>query len=136
MTKEVEALVRAQSDRLKEALLQRDYAAMVPLFTPEAVWEVAPPFARQFRGPANIAEGVRKSIEELAQLEHTQAPAAIEVRGTHFATAETATEDVVRLRDGREVRVAGRYVDVFLTYRGSWRFAHRVFEPKHIDRLR
>jgi ketosteroid isomerase-like protein len=136
MTKDVEQLVREQSDRLHEALTRRDFASIAPLFTPEAVWEVAPPYAQQFHGPTNIAEGVRKSVEQLEVLSHKHVPAIIEIRGVNYATAETSTEDHIRFHDGREVRVAGRYVDLFLTYRGTWRYAHRVFQAKSIDRLR
>ena len=136
MGKAVEELVREQSDRLHEALTRRDFESIAPLFTPEAVWEVTPPYAQQFHGPANIVQGMRKAIEQVQLVSHSQAPAVINVRGVNLAMAETATEDHIRFHDGREVRVAGRYVDLFLTYRGTWRFAHRVFEPMSIDRLR
>ena len=136
MTKAVEELVREQSDRLQQALLRRDFAAMVPLFTPEAVWEVAPPFARQHRGAANIVAGVRETIEQLEVVSHTQSRAIVEVRGTNFATAERSTEDHLRFHDGREVRVSGTSVDLLLTYRGTWRVAHRLFRAKHVDQVR
>ena len=136
MTKAVEELVRQQSARFQEALLRRDFAAMAPLLTPEAVWEVAPPFAQQHCGAANIISGVRRDLEQLEVVSHQQSAPIVAVRGANFATVERSTEDQLRFHDGRELRVSGTWVDLMLTYRGTWRVAHRVFRAKHIDQVR
>jgi len=102
--------VREQSDRLHEALTRRDFASITPFLTP---WEFDGPFARQVHEPTNLAEGVRRAVENLNFVSHAQSQTVIEVRGVNMAT-----------------------VDLFLTCRGTWRCAHRVFQTTSIDRLR
>lgn len=125
--------IRELVERFHDAVNHRDFAVLGSLFTDDGVWEVAPPFASRFEGPAAITAGITESVSRLEVLVQTCSPIAIDLVDASTATARTSMQELGRFEDGSTMRVAGTYFDSFRNVGGEWRFSRRVFRARYAD---
>lgn len=104
-----------------------DWAPVLALFTPDAVWEI-PHLGLVFAGRAAIAEALAALSADLEWVLQLNAPALIEVTGDE-ATARSGIREAGKFKDRDEsVEYFGIYADRLVRTAEGWKFARRVFE--------
>jgi len=114
------------------AVTRHDFAAIGPLFTSDATWEViGAPQKFSFKG-AEIGPGIEGAIKVAADLVQINAPAMIEVKGD-TATAHSVVHEYGDMADrSARAEATGTYQDVLRKVDGKWKFQSRVFTMRQL----
>ncbi|MBW0252835.1 nuclear transport factor 2 family protein [Cellulomonas sp. PS-H5] len=109
---------------------KRDLRRFAAVWTPDAVWQVAP--TQEFRGVEAICAAVEWQWSAFPQMHHWTANLVIDLDGDE-ARGEVDVSVTTRLPDGAWLRGGGVYRDTYVRTDLGWRISRR--EAEHLFSL-
>jgi hypothetical protein len=119
--------------RYSDAATRGDWEVFAQLWTPDAVWEVAPPVDSRTVGAEDIVRQVQRNLEGedfLVQMTHG---AVITLHGDGTASSTTTIHAIARQTGAHDVTNYGIYYDELAQVDGTWKFARRRLVPVYSD---
>ena len=119
--------------RYSDAASRGDWDSFATLWTPDALWEVAPPVDSRVVGAPAIVETVIKNLtgeDFLLQMTHG---AVITLQGDDRASSTTTIHAIARRQGAHDVTNFGIYYDDLVKVSGAWKFSRRRLVPVYSD---
>jgi len=116
-----------------DALNRDDWDAYEALFTPDAVWELSPPWGLKVEGARAIRELISKLVGRGDFIVQTNHSTVVTLLGTDRASATTTIRETSRGKDGGSATHLGIYCDELVRGADGWRFEHRYFQSVYYD---
>ncbi len=124
---ESESAIRALVHEYCHGADKRDRARFAAVWTPDAVWQVAP--TQEFRGVEAICAAVERQWGAFLQMHHWTSNLVIDLDGDQ-ARGEVDVSVTTQFDDGTWVRGGGVYRDCYVRTDVGWRISRR--EAEHL----
>ena len=116
-------LIRERYGSYSDAVFRKDLEAWLSQYCETGTWEL---MGQQHTGKAMLKAQWETLWSGLNQMGFFAEIGAIEITGDH-ATVRSYCREIVELKSGKIIKVAGRYDDELVKENGIWLFAKRQY---------